>query len=109
MDGYAATRDIRRREKELGLRRTPIIALTASALRDDIERILECGCDIHISKPVRKAHLLSVVQRVTQDGWLEAPDKIAATKPQDDSVPGPIMTTPKWPSICTFIRAPSTN
>ncbi len=51
MDGYEATRQWRLREKEHGLRRTTIIAVTANAL--DTDRIFsnEAGMDDHLSKP----------------------------------------------------------
>jgi CheY-like chemotaxis protein len=49
MDGYAATREIRRRELAQG---TPIIALTANAMADDQRRCLEAGMDGFVPKPV---------------------------------------------------------
>jgi PAS domain S-box-containing protein len=58
LDGYGAVEMIRRWEREQGMVRTPIIALTASALDDAVRRALAVGCDLHVSKPVRKATLL---------------------------------------------------
>lgn len=63
VDGYMAVRTIRRREREHGRPHTPIIALTASAVDEAIRKSLECGCDAHISKPVRKASLLEALER----------------------------------------------
>ena len=51
MDGVEATRFIREAEEGLG-RRTPIIALTAHALKDDQKKFLNLGFDGYVSKPV---------------------------------------------------------
>ncbi len=60
MDGYAATSEIRRLEKETraGDKPVPIIALTANALKEDQQKSFEAGCDTHLTKPIRKADLL---------------------------------------------------
>ncbi len=63
MDGLAATRAIRRWEAEQGLAPTAIIALTASALEDDVRRSLAAGADQHVSKPVRKPVLLAAIRK----------------------------------------------
>jgi CheY-like chemotaxis protein len=63
MDGLVAMRTIREWEKQQGLARTPIIALTASALEDDIQHAFEAGADMHVAKPVRKATLLGAIER----------------------------------------------
>ncbi|MBF0609566.1 MAG: response regulator [Magnetococcales bacterium] len=63
MDGYHATRQWRSWERERGLARVPIIALTAHALPEDVCRCLEAGCDIHLAKPVRKQVLLDTLQK----------------------------------------------
>ncbi|MBI2191491.1 MAG: response regulator [Planctomycetes bacterium] len=62
MDGYTATREIRVWEVEKGLDRTPIIALTASALSEDAQRTAQAGCTTHLTKPVRKAKLLETIE-----------------------------------------------
>jgi signal transduction histidine kinase/CheY-like chemotaxis protein len=64
MDGLTATRILRQWEKERGLAPTPIIALTASALAEDVERSLAAGCNAHVSKPVRKRVLLEAIRSV---------------------------------------------
>lgn len=61
VDGYAATRAIRQWQSERGLPRTPIIALTASALDDAFRKTKEAGCDAHVVKPVKKATLLQAI------------------------------------------------
>ncbi|MBF0370775.1 MAG: PAS domain S-box protein [Magnetococcales bacterium] len=62
MDGYTATRNYRRWEREKGLKSIPIIALTAFAMKEDTDRILAAGCDLHLTKPIRKVQLLSVIR-----------------------------------------------
>lgn len=61
MDGLAATKLIRRWEQEHGLPETPVIALTALALKEETAKILEAGCTSHLTKPVKKATLLEVL------------------------------------------------
>ena len=64
MDGLTATRLLRQWEQERGMAPTPIIALTASALQEDVERSLAAGCNAHVSKPVRKRVLLEAIRGV---------------------------------------------
>jgi len=64
MDGYAATRELRRLEAEQGRARLPVLALTANAFESDIRRSLDAGCDAHLSKPFGKAALLDAIARL---------------------------------------------
>ena len=61
MDGYEATRCIRQMENRKGRRRTPVLALTAFALKGDAEKCLQAGCDTHIAKPVQREELLRIL------------------------------------------------
>lgn len=64
MDGFAATREIRRREATRpASRRIPIIALTANAMKGDVERCLDAGMDGYLSKPLQAAQLQLVLQK----------------------------------------------
>ncbi|HXW84245.1 MAG TPA: response regulator [Candidatus Binataceae bacterium] len=63
MDGYVATKAIRAWEEANRRNPTPVIALTASALDEDVKRCLDSGCNAHVSKPVRRADLLIAIAR----------------------------------------------
>ena len=63
MDGYAATRLIRQWESAGGRQPLPIVALTAHAFAEDVERSVSAGCTEHLAKPVRRAVLLEVLDR----------------------------------------------
>jgi two-component system sensor histidine kinase/response regulator len=61
MDGLAATKSIREWERQEGVSRTPIIALTALALKEEATRIFEAGCNAHMTKPIKKSTLLDIL------------------------------------------------
>jgi PAS domain S-box-containing protein len=79
MDGFEATNAIRTREQITGCH-LPIIAMTAHAMQGDRERCLEAGMDEYVSKPVRAAELLRVIQKFApQSAPARVPDAPAAT------------------------------
>ncbi|MDO9118608.1 MAG: PAS domain S-box protein [Nitrospira sp.] len=69
MDGFAATRTIRRQEQNTGTR-IPIVALTAHALQGDRELCLAAGMDDYLSKPFTIEQLRTVIHR-----WLPSPSQ----------------------------------
>jgi CheY-like chemotaxis protein len=66
MDGFEATAEIRKRQKNGG-RRTPIIALTAHALKEDRDRCLSAGMDAYVTKPIRPVELFTAIRSVLQE------------------------------------------
>ena len=88
MDGYDATREIRRREAlghPGGSRRTPVIAMTAGATQENVDRCREAGMDDFVPKPVDIDHLADVLLR-----WLphiSPPAGPPAEMPSPDPAP----------------------
>ncbi len=62
MDGFAATEKIREWEKNEGRERTAIVALTAYAMREEVKKTLNAGCDAHLSKPIKKKELMKMIK-----------------------------------------------
>lgn len=63
MDGFGATAQIRALEKKNGLKRMPIIGVTAHALIGDREKCLAAGMDDYLSKPFRMEELHAALSR----------------------------------------------
>ncbi|ALO41336.1 ATP-binding protein [Pseudoalteromonas phenolica] len=63
MDGYEATRRIRKREAGENNQYIPIIAMTANAMNGDKEKCLDAGMDEYISKPLIKEDLIALLER----------------------------------------------
>ena len=96
MDGYELTEAIRKAEKKTGTRR-PIIAITASALKAEIDRCFESGMDDYLSKPLEMSKLNEALRKwmpVPDDGLpvaaVEAPAMTPAKGEQDDGPTGPL-------------------
>ena len=62
MDGFEATAGIRAKEIQSG-KHTPVVAMTAHAMKGDRERCLLNGMDDYISKPVDRKELAQVLER----------------------------------------------
>jgi PAS domain S-box-containing protein len=58
MDGYEATKALRCKKIE-----TPIVALTAHAMKGDDQKCISAGCNGYLAKPIRRAELLDVLRK----------------------------------------------
>jgi signal transduction histidine kinase/DNA-binding response OmpR family regulator len=72
MDGYELTRRIRAAEVDGRSARTPLIAVTANALKDEEQRCLDVGMDAYMTKPIGMDRLRAILER-----WLSIDDKSA--------------------------------
>ncbi|OEF96991.1 PAS domain-containing sensor histidine kinase [Desulfuribacillus alkaliarsenatis] len=64
MDGLDATRKIRRLEQDRRLTETYIVAFSAYAMQQDIDKSIQAGCNEHIGKPARKKQILELLERI---------------------------------------------
>ncbi len=78
MDGLEAAAAIRERERRIGAKHLPIVALTASAMKGDRERCLAAGMDAYVSKPLKPAELFRTIESLAAAG---------ASGPPADSAP----------------------
>jgi CheY-like chemotaxis protein len=75
MDGYTATREIR---KNPAFKVLPIIAMTANAMAGDREKVIEAGMNDHIAKPLNVAEMYATIAK-----WVKpavVPDAVAGTE-----------------------------
>jgi HPt (histidine-containing phosphotransfer) domain-containing protein len=95
MDGYEASRAIRRRERSGGGgRRTPIIAMTAGASSENNGRCRDAGMDDFIAKPVDIDHLAEVLDR-----WIGAGPLATDPVPTVAAPAGRAAVVPAGPAV----------
>ena len=73
MDGLEATRTIRAMDRPDACR-VPIIAMTANAFDEDVQRSLQVGMNAHLSKPVEPEHLYQTLEELVWDAWESGKD-----------------------------------
>ena len=81
MDGYTATREIR---KDKQFKDLPIIAMTAHAMAGDEDKSLEAGMNGHVTKPIDPDQLFSTLQK-----WIKPCEKRAQVEQSDASAEKP--------------------
>ena len=64
IDGYEIARRLRASARVTSAR-TPIIAVTANAMRGDEQKVLNAGCDLYLSKPINIQELLDKIELLT--------------------------------------------
>jgi PAS domain S-box-containing protein len=74
LDGFAATRKFRQYERQHDRQPLPILALTADAFEDAVDRSLSSGCSAHLTKPIRKTTLLDAIAKYAKPGG--RPDQV---------------------------------
>lgn len=99
MDGYTATREIRRRQRPD--QPVVIIALTASAFEEDRQDVLAAGCDDFIRKPFKEAELCEKIHTYLGLEFIEAP-------PEIPEVPAPGSDPPAGESNASLRQMPDT-
>jgi CheY-like chemotaxis protein/HPt (histidine-containing phosphotransfer) domain-containing protein len=82
MDGHELVRQLRAGEAEHDGTRTPIVAVSANAMKGEEERCLAAGMDAYLVKPMSIERLRATLQR-----WLPIQEESSATGPADQSQP----------------------
>ena len=91
MDGLEATRLIREREQQMGVKNpVPIIAMTANAMQADRDRCLAVGMNDYLSKPINALELQDMLQHYAGDlkpDQAELPGKVAMPQSTETTAP----------------------
>jgi len=91
MDGYEATKQIRSQEKFKDL---PVIAMTANAMKQDIEKVLEVGMNDHIAKPIKPEVMFSTMEK-----WITPSKKQSDTVEESANIEEAILDENGFPEL----------
>jgi signal transduction histidine kinase/CheY-like chemotaxis protein/HPt (histidine-containing phosphotransfer) domain-containing protein len=83
MEGFETTARIRAQEKATG-RRVPIIAVTAHAMKGDLERCMQAGMDGYIAKPIQRNELLRIIAHLVPAQAASGPGRSGPSSPAPD-------------------------
>ena len=88
MDGYEATRQLREQDHFQGM---PIIAMTANAMKGDREKVLACGMNDYITKPINVNRMF-----ITMARWIVS-NKCGSSDPTSDNIEiSPVGNSNEW-------------
>ncbi len=85
MDGFEATKVIRRKERATGSH-IPIIAMTARAFKEDRERCLDSGMDAYLAKPIRPSALYEIIESTVVSSKVDHPSPAVPSKAGQEPV-----------------------
>lgn len=92
LDGFSAARAMREAEALLvdGKRPTAIVALSATALKEDRERALSAGCDAYVTKPLRREALIGILRTYLPGRAASRRSGAPPEMPRTESVADPV-------------------
>ena len=98
MDGYTATREIRKLPQ---FEKLPIIAMTANAMAGDKEKVIEAGMWDHIAKPLNVGEMFATIAKWIKpaDSHVDAGDMVKTQADQAAVAPKPVGGLPALPGI----------
>jgi CheY-like chemotaxis protein len=94
MDGYTATREIRKR---LQFEKLPIIAMTANAMASDRKKVIEAGMWDHIAKPLDVGEMFNTIAKWIKPGKVGAGGTAQPPWPATGMTPG--KAVPEFPTL----------
>jgi len=104
LDGVEATQEILEYEEDYKVEHTPIIALTANALKGDRERFMGAGMDEYTTKPLVRSEIISLLNHFIGHKIVDA--KAIGNEPVAEPTPEPVVEAPVTPEPSAPVSAP---